>query len=671
MRGGSLLLLSFIALAVSLSEQQELGRGGGGGDDGGIRQRPRMPDLSRVRAAREARGTVPEDVGETEEKKISEGYGDGDGGGGGRNVAPIASRAVAALLAKTSDAAEETSAVHGEGKVAGSAEDDRGHQDAAAGERDVTTGENTSERVAHEGGTDYDEDSAAAPEVLTSQEESDERRSHDAGHEGVGSEGEVGDGGGKDADGGEIVGSVGDAGAARQGNPYSGDGRGGYGDVGGEEREGGAEDEACRASAAACISQDVAPLTGGGAEDADAAGGKEGGRGESVVGEGSNDIVESNGTGVGGADENVKEENVKEEEEEEEEEREEREEREGKEKKDEEEKEKEEKDGGIGVDVPLRTSSGEGGGPRACPVTHPTATPQSPSSPSQAARPRPAPPLLKDPSLSLRDAPSAPARDETKRRNVQRGAGMLASSLHPKEGAKLRFSGNRRNLGTSPWSPLPPYEAPRKERMERGGGGLACPRPELGVGGILRVQAASCVSYGIYYLMFEACAKWMAASARGRCDSSSYSCSSISSWMAVSSLWLGVLCLYYDSCRCHRCVRGWQHKVFWRVSNPKTSLPTRRVKATGPIMAAFAMSVPIHHVLLRIATHGAAVLDGPSSLLSGFGRTASMCLLGLAASPMIEHMVKMAGVVEDATLLTWVSSGVWAAYHTLIVSRSL
>ena len=103
-------------------------------------------------------------------------------------------------------------------------------------------------------------------------------------------------------------------------------------------------------------------------------------------------------------------------------------------------------------------------------------------------------------------------------------------------------------------------------------------------------------------------------------------------------------------------------------------LPNCRVKATGPIMAAFAMSVPVHHVLLRIATRGVAVLDGPSSLLSGFGRTVSMCLFGLAASPVIEHMVKMAGVdrvVEDATFLTWVASGVWAAYHTLIVSRSL
>ena len=106
-------------------------------------------------------------------------------------------------------------------------------------------------------------------------------------------------------------------------------------------------------------------------------------------------------------------------------------------------------------------------------------------------------------------------------------------------------------------------------------------------------------------------------------------------------------------------------------------LPNCRVKATGPIMAAFAMSVPVHHVLLRIVTRGVDILDGPSSLLSllsGFGRTVSMCLFGLAASPVIEHMVKMAGVdrvVEDATLLTWVASGVWAAYHTLIVSRSL
>jgi hypothetical protein len=110
------------------------------------------------------------------------------------------------------------------------------------------------------------------------------------------------------------------------------------------------------------------------------------------------------------------------------------------------------------------------------------------------------------------------------------------------------------------------------------------------------------------------------------------------------------------------------------VSQILKTLPNCRVKATGPIMAAFAMSVPVHHVLLRIATHGVAVPDGSSSLLSGFGRTVSMCLFGLAASPVIEHMVKMAGVdrvVEDATLLTWVASGVWAAYHTLIVSRSL
>lgn len=91
----------------------------------------------------------------------------------------------------------------------------------------------------------------------------------------------------------------------------------------------------------------------------------------------------------------------------------------------------------------------------------------------------------------------------------------------------------------------------------------------------------------------------------------------------------------------------------------------------GPIMAAFAMSVPLHHVLLRIATRGAAAFNGPYGLLAGIGKTASMCAFGLTASPLIEHAVTTVGVVGDDALLTWVSAGVWAAYHTLIVYRTM
>ena len=87
-----------------------------------------------------------------------------------------------------------------------------------------------------------------------------------------------------------------------------------------------------------------------------------------------------------------------------------------------------------------------------------------------------------------------------------------------------------------------------------------------------------------------------------------------------------------------------------------------KVRAGAPSLVAFAVSVPLHHVLMRLAARGN--MDLTDGVFKGLPKTAALALVGLLSAPLFTNLwLALIETPKHKVWAPWLGAATWAVYH--------